>query len=33
MDFKIAMTESPGIAFDLRFRSEDEAVLFERIFA
>ena len=33
IEFKIAMTGFPGIAIDLRFRSEDEAVLFERIFA
>ena len=33
MDFKIAMTGFPGIAFDLRFRSEEEAVLFEKMFA
>jgi hypothetical protein len=33
MHFKIAMTGFPGIAFDLRFRSEEEAVLFEKIFA
>jgi hypothetical protein len=31
--FKIAMTGLPGIAFDVQFRSEDEAVLFERVFA
>jgi hypothetical protein len=30
--FKIAMTGMPGIAFDVQFRSEDEAALFERIF-
>ncbi len=33
VEFKIAMTGLPGIAFDLRFRTEDEAVLFERVFA
>ena len=32
VEFKIAMTGVPGIAFDLQFRSEDEAVLFERVF-
>jgi hypothetical protein len=31
--FKIAMTGFPGIAFDIQFRSEDEAHLFERQFA
>jgi hypothetical protein len=31
--FKIARTGFPGIAFDVQFRSEDEAVLFEQIFA
>jgi hypothetical protein len=31
--FKIAMKELPGIAFDIQFRSEDEAHLFERQFA
>jgi len=30
--FKIAMTGMPGIAFDVQFRSEDEAALFERVF-
>ena len=33
VEFKVAMTETPGIAFDIQFRSEDEAVLFERVFA
>ena len=33
IEFKIAMTGFPGIAIDLRFGSEEEAVLFERIFA
>jgi len=33
VEFKIAMTGFPGIAIDLRFGSEEEAVLFERIFA
>jgi hypothetical protein len=34
VEFKIERTGSlPNIAFDVRFRSEDEAVLFERIFA
>ena len=33
VEFKIARTGVPGIAFDLQFRSEDEAVLFERVFA
>ena len=33
IEFKIAMTGFPGIAFDLQFRSEEEAVLFEQIFA
>jgi hypothetical protein len=32
VEFKIAMTGMPGIAFDIQFRSEDEAVLFERVF-
>jgi hypothetical protein len=32
VEFKIAMTGTPGIAFDIQFRSEDEAVLFERVF-
>ena len=31
--FKIAMTGLPGTAIDIQFRSEDEAVLFERVFA
>jgi hypothetical protein len=30
--FKIAMTEVPGIAFDVQFQSEDEAALFEQVF-
>lgn len=30
--FKIAMTETPGIAFDVQFQSEEDAVLFERFF-
>jgi hypothetical protein len=33
VEFKIAMTGFPGIAIDLRFRREEEAILFERIFA
>jgi hypothetical protein len=33
IEFKIAMTGFPGIAIDLRFRREEEAVLFEQIFA
>jgi hypothetical protein len=33
IEFKIAMTGFPGIAFDLQFRSQEEAVLFERRFA
>ena len=33
IEFKIAMTGFPGIAFDLQFRSQEEAILFERIFA
>jgi hypothetical protein len=32
-EFKIAMTGFPGIAFDVQFRSEEEAILFEKIFA
>jgi hypothetical protein len=30
VDFKIAMTDVPGTAFDIRFRREEEAALFER---
>jgi hypothetical protein len=30
--FKIAATGLPGVALDVQFRSEDEAVLFERVF-
>ena len=33
VEFKIAMTGMPGIFFDVRFRTEDEAVLFEQVFA
>jgi hypothetical protein len=33
VEFKIAMTGFPGIAFDIRFRSEDEAHLFEQQFS
>ena len=33
IEFKIAMTGFPGIAIDLRFGSEEEAILFEQIFA
>jgi hypothetical protein len=33
VEFKIAMTGIPGISFDVRFRTEDEAVLFEQVFA
>jgi hypothetical protein len=32
VEFKIALTGIPGIAFAVRFRSEDEAALFERTF-
>jgi len=32
VEFKIAMTGMPLIAFDVQFRSEDEAVLFEQVF-
>ena len=31
--FKIAMSGMPGIAFDVQFQSEEDAVLFERFFA
>jgi len=33
IEFKISMTGFPGIAFDLQFRSQEEAILFEQIFA
>jgi hypothetical protein len=33
VEFKIAMTGVPGIAFDIRFQREEEARLFERAFA
>ena len=33
VEFKIAMTGFPGIAFDVQFSSEEEAILFEKIFA
>ena len=33
VEFKIAMTGMPGIVFDIRFRREEEATLFERAFA
>jgi hypothetical protein len=33
IEFTIAMTGIPGIVFDVQFRSEDEAVLFEQVFA
>jgi hypothetical protein len=33
VEFKIAMTGFPGIAFDVQFKSEEEAILFEKIFA
>jgi hypothetical protein len=33
VEFKIATAGMKGIAFDAQFRSEDEAVLFERVFA
>jgi hypothetical protein len=33
VEFKIVMTGMPGIAFDVQFRSEDEAALFEQVFA
>jgi hypothetical protein len=33
IEFKIARTGFPGIAFDLQFKSEKEAILFEKIFA
>lgn len=32
VEFKIAMTGMPGIVFDIRFRREEEAILFERVF-
>ena len=32
IEFKIAMTGMPGVALDIQFRSEDEAVLFEQVF-
>ena len=31
VDFKIAKTDVPGIGFDIRFRREEEATLFERV--
>jgi hypothetical protein len=33
VEFKIAMTGMPGIVFDIRLRREEEAILFERVFA
>ena len=33
VEFKIAMTGFPGIAFDVQFKNEEEAVLSERMFA
>src|SRR3954462_14637530 len=33
VDFKVAQTRMPGIAFELRFRSEMDANLFEQTFA
>jgi len=33
VEFKMATTGLPRIAFDIQFRSEDEAYLFERQFA
>jgi hypothetical protein len=33
LEFKIARTGLPGIAFDIRFRSEHEAHLFEQQFS
>ena len=33
VEFKIATTAMPLIAFDIQFRSEDEAVLFAQVFA
>jgi hypothetical protein len=33
INFTIAMTGVPGIAFDVQFRSRDEAVLFAQAFA
>lgn len=33
VEFKIAMTGMPGVAFDVQFRSKDEAVLFAQVFA
>ena len=33
VEFKIAMTGFPGIAFDVQFKSEEEAIRFEKIFA
>jgi outer membrane lipoprotein-sorting protein len=33
VQFKIAMTGMPGIALDIRFRKETEAVLFARVFS
>jgi hypothetical protein len=33
IEFKIAMAGMPVIAFDVQFRSEDEAVLFAQVFA
>jgi hypothetical protein len=32
VEFKIAMTDVAGIAFDIRFQSEDEANLFQQAF-
>jgi hypothetical protein len=33
VDFRIAKTDVPSLAFDIRFRREEEATLFERVFA
>jgi hypothetical protein len=33
VEFKIAMTGMPIIAFEIQFRSEDDAVLFAQVFA
>jgi hypothetical protein len=33
VEFKIAMTGVPGIAFNIRFQREEEARLFETAFA
>jgi hypothetical protein len=33
VEFKISVTGMPIIAFDIQFRSEDDAVLFAQVFA